>query len=1346
MSSHVSMERVVRHWRLGALGVALAALCATSLLWQSATEAGATPFEPQVAAVQKDRQLQVAVALAKEKASKLNGTLGIELIGATGQTLDDARKELRDAEPLTSHRFNLETPSGPTDRLFLRVSFAGRKSEIALGKVMLAKGHETTLSGGQQLHAGGPASLTCSVNGIRSITESLPLAGSEVIVRLRDKAGKSHEVYKGRTGAGGMADVQFEVPDLAAGQYTMEVITRSVLGEEKIEREVRIASDTKILLVSDKPIYQPGQLIHLRALVLRPFDMRPIADKDLLFEVEDPKGNKVFKRTFKTSEYGVAAVDFQLADEVNMGGYHIRAVMGDARTEKTVEVKRYVLPKFKVDVKADKTFYLPKETVKVNLQSDYFFGKPVAGAKVEVLASTFDVAFNKFHTWKGETDANGHAKLEITLPDHFVGQPIQNGNGLVKLDVKVLDTADHAEVVTKTYPVSDQAVRISLISEGGRIVPDMENRVFVATTYPDGSPAPNTEIKLWHEKIANQGPGFPGGPFPGGGVRPGGGPRLAPDPPPKLAQPPAQKQPDPKAEPLAVVKTNAAGLAEFKIKPKADQLRTGNWGMQDIEMLGGKQQRWGPQILFDIRAGAKDAKGNTASTVVALNSHPMGENVLLRLDKAIYQAGDRLGIDIRTSAGMPTVYVDIVRGGQIMLSKWLEVKDGKASQTLDLPQSVFGSLEIHAYQMLQHGEIIRDSRVVYVQPRNDLKVTVQAKAEYAPGENGMIRFLVTDAKGKPTPAAIGIVVVDEAVYALQDMQPGLEKVYFTLQEELLKPQVQIKMSPGDTIGNLVIQPVLPAPRQQVAEVLLTAVKLPPPKRFVVDPAQDRKNHVQAQVQQIGQSIWHYAWNTKTDPIAFDKASGRWSFRADLLDEAIKANFLPGGALNSPFGGKLALADLGRLDPDFTPDNLARALTAQRIHDIAHQVANYTNQRKANYFYQNEWVLGSDLIAKVIKEHKLDPKMGQDAWGQPLRIVMLSKKQPNPIGHSQFDQYEIVSSGPDRKLSNADDVRMRDVIGLVQNGWVANSWWMSAERRAAMATPVFAFDRLGDARRDLLMRAAEGRGGFPPPGALAPMAAGGAGGFPQAKNAVEKVAKTDGAPTGPQQSAGGGAEAPRVREFFPETMLWQPALITDAKGEANLAVSFADSITTWRLSASANSKGGALGNATLPLKVFQDFFVDIDLPVSLTQGDEIAFPVAVYNYLKTPQTVKIELEKEPWFELLDQGGLTRSLDIQPNEVTSVKFRIKANKIGYQPLTVKAFGTKKSDAVKRSVDVVPNGQKIEKVATDRLKGKVTQVIDIPADSVPDASKLIVRIYPGVMAQVLEGVEGLIRLPGG
>ncbi len=229
------------------------------------------------------------------------------------------------------------------------------------------------------------------------------------------------------------------------------------------------------------------------------------------------------------------------------------------------------------------------------------------------------------------------------------------------------------------------------------------------------------------------------------------------------------------------------------------------------------------------------------------------------------------------------------------------------------------------------------------------------------------------------------------------------------------------------------------------------------------------------------------------------------------------------------------------------------------------------------------------------------------------------------------------------------------------------------------------------------------------------------------------------------AAHGTAAPTRLREYFPETLLWRPTLITDGKGRAEMAVDFADSITTWRLTASANSKNGGLGGMTAPLRVFQDFFVDLDLPVALTQNDEVSFPVAVYNYLKEPQTVKLELQQESWFELLE-GDATRSLDLKPNEVTSVKFRIKARKIGFNPLTVKAAGSKVSDAVKRSVEVVPDGQKVEQVVSDKLGGKVKQTLTIPENALPDASKLIVKMYPGVFSQVLEGTEGMLRMPGG
>ena len=46
--------------------------------------------------------------------------------------------------------------------------------------------------------------------------------------------------------------------------------------------------------------------------------------------------------------------------------------------------KKYVLPKFKVTVTPDKPFYKPGDTIKLAVQADYFFGKPVADAEVDV--------------------------------------------------------------------------------------------------------------------------------------------------------------------------------------------------------------------------------------------------------------------------------------------------------------------------------------------------------------------------------------------------------------------------------------------------------------------------------------------------------------------------------------------------------------------------------------------------------------------------------------------------------------------------------------------------------------------------------------------------------------------------------------------------------------------------------------------------------------------------------------------------------------------------------------------------------------------------------------------------
>jgi hypothetical protein len=708
-------------------------------------------------------------------------------------------------------------------------------------------------------------------------------------------------------------------------------------------------------------------------------------------------------------------------------------------------------------------------------------------------------------------------------------------------------------------------------------------------------------------------------------------------------------------------------------------------------------------------------------------------------------------IDIRSSAGMPTVYLDVVKSGQTLLTKWLDVQKGKAQHKLDLPEAVFGTLEIHAYQTLASGEIIRDSRVVYVNPAADLKIEVKAdKDTYLPGEKGTIHFAVIDSAGKPAAAALGVLIVDEAVYALQEMQPGLEKVFFTLQEELLKPQAQAVYKPRDKLDDLVREPNLAEPQQQAAQVLLAAIRPKPPAHWEVNPVIERRRKLEEQIATIGFALWNHANSGK--PVLAKDAE---TFRDGLLDDLVKAKLLDAKQLTDPVGGKLTLEDLARMEKNFTGEHLARALTVQRMQNLIWPLGNYTQQNQAKWLKDGKWTIPETALAEAAKQHAMQASL-LDAWGRPMKLVKLDKPRQYIGGWSQWDQYDLISAGPDGKFGTADDVKLPP-----PGQWhLTQAWWVADDSRQATQAP-FARGQGANRLRNFAMQqegmqmlgAANGRGvggGF---GAPMPMNAPGAP-MPKMADGVFERADMKKAmmPTDAKPASGGGGEAGggpaplRLREYFPETLLWLPALITDDQGHATLTLDFADSITTWRLTASASSRHGLLGGTSKPLRVFQDFFVDLDLPIALTQNDEVAFPVAVYNYLKTPQTVKLDLQPEPWFELVDGLGLSRSLDLKANEVTSIKFRIRAKKIGHFPLTVKATGTKMSDAIKRGIDVLPDGKKFEQVVTDRLAGTVTKTVTIPDNAIADASKLFVKIYPGVFSQVMEGTEGMLRLPGG
>ena len=578
---------------------------------------------------------------------------------------------------------------------------------------------QTVIRGQSQWLAGAPASLRVIVTNHET---GRPVRGAVhlTLTPTDQQAIGPQRLYSGELKQGTM-EATFQVPEMNPGTYELSVRVVSELGVDVVKRPITIAREARVLLTTDKPLYQPGQTMHLRALALRRPAMQPAAGDPLTFEVEDAKGNKVFKKTMEASEYGIASAKFVLADEVNMGRYTVRAITPDGRAERTVEVKRYVLPKFKVTVTTDRPYYLPGARLTGKVQCDYFFGKPVAGGEVRLKAGTFDVGFTRFAEVSGRTDAEGLFKFEVELPKRLAGQPLVKGKGLAALEVEVEDRARHTEKKTHTFTVSSESLEVDVIPEAGRLIAGVENRLFVLTSYPDGTSAP-AEVTL--EALLSAG-------------------RLR----------------------VGAVKTGAGGFATLSVKPGAD------WRSLFVSAVGER----GDKVSRRLKIGVERAGGA----------------LLLRTDRPVYSTGQKMRVSVITAVPGP-VFVDLIRQGQTLLTSVLEASPGE--NVLDVPLTVAhtGTLTVHAYRMLPSLDFVRDTRKVLVRRSDDLRIRIESdRKTYKPGAQTELTFTVTDGSGRGVPVALGLSIVDEAVFALGEAQPGLAKIYFALEEELMKPKYQI---------------------------------------------------------------------------------------------------------------------------------------------------------------------------------------------------------------------------------------------------------------------------------------------------------------------------------------------------------------------------------------------------------------------------------------------------------------------------------------------------------------------------------------------------------------------------
>ncbi len=1095
------------------------------------------------------------------------------------------------------------------------------------------------------------AGVPAAVRVVATDSENRAIPGRST---LRITLGSDRVLFTGPLNARGTADPQLRFPS-GMGGGELHYIVDTPIGSTEVLERVRIEDQTSILLTTEKPIYQPGQTIHARALALNRASHEATAGRNLTFEVQDSRGNKVFKKATQTDKFGVASAEFGLADEVNLGTYHLRAVMeGDDKSEIALNVERYVLPKFKVAVEfEDKTKhgYRPGDHVTGTVRANYFFGKAVSGGEITLKGTGMDVATFEVGSVQGRTEADGSYKFDLKLPDYFSGR---GGSARVLIEATVKDSAGHAETRGEPVTVSESPLMITAVPEGGTLIPGLENQIFILASYADGKPAV-AEIKLDRQTAS----------------------------------------------------TDENGIAVFRVN-------------------GARES---------ITVKANDKEGNKASTSVKLTVRGGEEQILLRPEKAVYRAGDRMVFKIFSTKERGTVYIDAVREGQTMLTRDLDLHNGQAELALTATPELSGTVDFNAYSFGSDARPVADHRLVFVQPADELKIDAAAdRPAYKPGEEAKIRFRVTNTKGEGVAAALGLQVVDEAVFALAEKQPGFAKVFFLLEQEAMKPRYEIH-----SIGMPEIVEAVPTAqmerRDRAAQALFAATELVSKKKF--DTTAGRYPGAAVYPQFAARYQGQFA---KTTPALLTAAYAHRS--ADLVKAAEG-----GPVVADAWGTKLRIDRVTWNNRQF----FVRSAGPDKKFDTADDLT------------MSVVVRGGQTLGEPITQGALgtfDVKIDHDR-GPANGLARITGAVFDPTGAviARASVTIVETSTGKQRVATTDGAGTFDLSAVPPGNYdveISCPGFNRETRRFAMVARdsaiVSATLTVGAVTEMVEVAAAPPRvmqfdmAGIRPV-ARAKMAAGGGGaggviggiigGIPSAlpingrEMAVFKDLST--------------APAAHVRSYFPEALYINPEIITDRNGYASITIPMADSITTWRMAMLASTAHGALGTGASSVKVFQDFFADMDLPVTLTQGDRVSIPVAVYNYSGAAGEVGLKLKSEDWFSLVEDTS-EKSLTVAPDRVGGSQFTIEAKRIGKFKLTLSANMKTRADIVIREIEVVPNGRERTEVFNGRIESTVAHEVNFPASAIPDASKILVRLYPGPLSQVIEGMDAILKMPGG
>src|SRR5271165_6466523 len=497
---------------------------------------------------------------------------------------------------------------------------------------------------------------------------------------------------------------------------------------------------------TDRPVYRPGDTVHFKAIVRTetPTGYVIPQDRELRLELRDPRTYQpIWQENVTLSDMGTAHWDFPIPADANLGFYYLNMQSGERYVEGVrFSVQDYKKPEYAVKVTAQPPRVLQGQPIKATIDARYYFGEPVANAKVKWVVHTS--TYWPFGRYESDSDSGDEGyETGDEGPDEadtYGGDQETEQSGTLDADGKLQITIP-TRVSSKKQDLTYR-IEARVTDEGNR---EISGHGFALATYGSfyltAQPSSYVYTKGSTATINVSAQDYDKKPI--ATVFRAEFSRWNPQE--RSAEPISTAQGQTGADGKGQVQFTIPDAGEFRVRVIA--VSAENREVEDTTYL------WAPGVS-PLWAGTKQ------------------ERIQIVADKKSYAPGDTAHVLIVTGKGPTSVLITAEGNG---LYSEQVVKSASGSVTVDVPiQPEFAPNFYVSAAFIRDNKFYSGSKSLKVPPtQHELKVELQpSKPQYQPGQPGAYTIKATDSSGKPASAEFSLGVVDEAIYAIEPETVG----------------------------------------------------------------------------------------------------------------------------------------------------------------------------------------------------------------------------------------------------------------------------------------------------------------------------------------------------------------------------------------------------------------------------------------------------------------------------------------------------------------------------------------------------------------------------------------------